>query len=214
MDAIVLDHVSKTLKGRRVLDDVCLSLAPGGIYGFFGRNASGKTMLLRAVAGLIHVDAGEVTVFGRRVHKDIEYPPDMGLVIENIGLWGSLTALENLRLLADIRRVASEKDIRAALRRVGLAPEDRRKYRAFSMGMRQKLALAQAVMEKPRLLLLDEPTNGLDDEAVTLFRALSAEEKARGATILIATHQKEDVLDLCDRAFSIGEGRCREREVG
>lgn len=210
MDSIQVNHVDKSLKGRKVLDDVCITLARGGIYGFFGRNASGKTMLLRAVSGLIHVDAGEIVVFGERVHKDVEYPSGMGLVIENVGLWGNLTAMENLRLLADIRRIISDKDICASLRRVGLNPEDKRKYGAFSMGMRQKLALAQAVMENPGLLILDEPTNGLDDEAVSLFRMMIAEEKAKGTTCLIATHQKEDVLDLCDRTFSIRDGRCLE----
>lgn len=212
MDSIVLANVTKTLKGNRVLDGVSLTLERGKVYGFFGRNASGKTMLLRAVSGLIIPDEGSVDVFGQRLHRDIEYPPDMGLVIENVGLWGDLTGLENLTLLADIRRVIGKEEIHAALGRVGLNPKDRRKYRAFSMGMKQKLALAQAIMEHPTLLILDEPTNGLDDESVGLFRTLIAEEQLKGTTCLIATHQKEDIADLCCRQFKMTDGRCDEME--
>jgi len=134
-------------------------------------------MLLRAVSGLIAPDEGYVEVFGRNLTKERAFPESMGIVIENIGLWKHLTARENLRLIADIRGVIGDKEIDEALEAVGLEPDDKRKYKAFSMGMRQKLALAQAIMEKPELLILDEPTNGLDDDAVESFRAVLQQQK-------------------------------------
>ena len=210
MDQIILQNVCKELKGHRVLDHINLTLDKGQICGFFGRNASGKTMLLRAVSGLITIDSGRITVFGKPISEDHSFPDSMGIVIENIGLWKHLTGEENLRLIADIRGQIGREEIRLALQRVGLDPDDKRKYRAYSLGMRQKLALAQAIMEQPDLLLLDEPTNGLDDQAVGLFRQIIREEKERGAACLITTHQKEDIIDLCDRVFKISEGTCTE----
>lgn len=210
MEYIVLKNVNKTIKGRKILNDINLELEKGLIHGFFGRNASGKTMLFRAVAGLITVDSGTVDVFGKRITDDKSFPDSMGIMIENIGLWKSLTGIEALRLIADIKGVIGENEIREALVRVGLDPDDKRKYKAYSMGMRQKLVLAQAIMEKPELLILDEPTNGFDEEAVELFQKIILEEKQRGATCLIATHQKEDVKDLCDKVYNIKDGCCAE----
>jgi ABC-2 type transport system ATP-binding protein len=211
-DHIRLEHVSKTLKGRRVLNDIDFTLERGRTYVFFGRNASGKTMLLRAVAGLLCPDAGRVVVFGQRVSEDRIFPANMGIIIETIGLWKHLTGFDNLALIAGIRNVATPEDIRTALVRVGLDPEDKRKYRAFSMGMRQKLALAQAIMEKPELLILDEPTNGLDEESVERFRALLTEERRRGVTCLLATHQMDDVRGLYDGVYRLKDGACLPEE--
>lgn len=210
MENIILKNVNKTIKGRQILNDINLELEKGLIHGFFGRNASGKTMLFRAIAGLITVNSGTVDVFGKRITDDKSFPESMGIMIENIGLWKSLTGFETLRLIADIRGVIGENEIREALTRVGLDPDDKRKYKAYSMGMRQKLVLAQAIMEKPELLILDEPTNGFDEQAVELFQKIILEEKQRGATCLIATHQKEDIKDLCDKVYNIKDGRCTE----
>lgn len=210
MNKIIVKDIVKTLKGKTVLNHVNLELEKGLVHGFFGRNGSGKTMLLRAVSGLIAPDEGYVEVFGKNLTKERAFPESMGIVIENIGLWKHLTARENLRLIADIRGVIDDKEIDEALEAVGLEPDDKRKYKAFSMGMRQKLALAQAIMEKPELLILDEPTNGLDDDAVESFRAVLQQQKQRGATCLIATHQKEDVKDLCDKVYHVRDGRCAE----
>lgn len=210
MEYIILKNVNKTIKGKRILDDINLELEKGLIHGFFGRNASGKTMLFRAVAGLITVDSGTVDIFGKRITDDKSFPDSMGIMIENIGLWKNLTGVETLRLIADIKGVIGENEIREALERVGLDPDDKRKYKAYSMGMRQKLVLAQAIMEKPELLILDEPTNGFDEQAVELFQKIILEEKQRGATCLIATHQKEDVKDLCDKVYNIKDGCCVE----
>lgn len=209
---IILKDVSKKIREKTILDQINLALDAGGIYGFFGRNGSGKTMLLRAIAGLIRVE-GSVAVFGKQISRDGSFPDSVGLVIEHPDMWGQMNAVENLKLLAEIKNEIGEKEIREALERVGLDPDDKRKVRTYSMGMKQKLAIAQAIMEKPELLLLDEPTNGLDDDAVEHVRRILCEEKSRGCTILITTHQKEDVVDLCDRTFRISEGKCQETEV-
>lgn len=209
---IILEGVQKTLKRRRVLKDINLQLEQGKVYGFFGRNASGKSMLFRAISGLIVPDAGKVTVFGTCISEKRLFPEDMGLVIENVTFWKSLTGMENLRLVASIRQKATEDDLKEALERVGLDPADKRKYRAYSLGMRQKLALAQAIMEHPKLLILDEPTNGLDEDTIVLFQKMIAEEKAKGTTCLIATHQKEDIISLCDECYHIKEGVCTKVE--
>ena len=206
---IVLRNVSKKIKGKTVLQHVDLELDAGGVYGFFGRNGSGKTMLLRAIAGLIKV-GGKIIVFGKDLTKDAAFPEKLGLLIEKTELWPQYSAMENLELLAQIRNEIGEEEMQTALERVGLDPEDKRPIRTYSMGMKQKLALAQAIMESPRLLLLDEPTNGLDDDAVELFRRIILQEKERGCTILIATHQKEDIEGLCSRSFRMSEGTCRE----
>ena len=208
-DKIVLRNVTKQIKGKTVLQHVDLELGAGGVYGFFGRNGSGKTMLLRAVAGLIKV-RGKVIIFGKDLSKEAAFPDRLGLLIEKTELWPQYGAMENLELLAQIRGEIGEEEMRTALERVGLDPEDKRPIRTYSMGMKQKLALAQAIMESPHLLLLDEPTNGLDDDAVELFRRIIREEQKRGCTILIATHQKEDIAGLCSRSFRMSEGTCRE----
>ena len=208
-DKIVLRNVTKQIKGKTVLQHVDLELDAGGVYGFFGRNGSGKTMLLRAAAGLIKV-RGKIIVFGKDLSKEAAFPDRLGLLIEKTELWPQYSAMENLELLAQIRNEIGDEEMRTALERVGLDPEDKRPIRTYSMGMKQKLALAQAIMESPRLLLLDEPTNGLDDDAVELFRRIIREEHERGCTILIATHQKEDIAGLCSRSFRMSEGTCRE----
>ena len=208
-EKIILRNVTKQIKGKAVLQHVDLELDAGRVYGFFGRNGSGKTMLLRAIAGLIKV-RGKIIVFGKDLSKEAAFPDKLGLLIEKTELWPQYSAMENLELLAQIRNEIGEEEMRTALERVGLDPEDKRPIRTYSMGMKQKLALAQAIMESPRLLLLDEPTNGLDDDAVELFRTIILQEQERGCTILIATHQKEDVAGLCSRSFRMSEGTCRE----
>lgn len=209
---ILLKDVNKKLAGRLVLRDINLELACGQIYAFTGRNGSGKTMLLRMISGLIFPDTGSVTVFGQDISGKQVFPDSLGLMIENIGLWDHLTGLENLMLLARIKNIIDENGARRALERVGLDPDDTRKYKAFSLGMKQKLAFAQAFMEQPQLLILDEPTNSMDEEAVDIFRAIIREEKMRGATILISTHQKEDVQGLVDVYYHMKDGSCTLQE--
>lgn len=209
-DQIVLDKVTKAIKGRTVLDQVTLVLDRGGIYGFHGVNGSGKTMLFRAVSGLIKLDGGSVAVFGEHLGKDASFPKSLGIVIESVGLWDEYTGMENLRMLASIKHQAGEEDIRRAIRRVGLDPEDRRTYKKYSLGMKQRLGIAQAIMEKPELLILDEPTNALDEHGQKLVHDLIVEEKRRGATILVASHDRAQLDSLCDRQFKMYEGKLTE----
>lgn len=213
MKQIVLTNVTKTIKGRTVLDHVNLKLDQGGIYGFYGANGSGKTMLLRAVCGLIHPSGGEIEIFGEKLGEDRSYPANLGVIIENAGFWGEYTGLKNLQMLAMIRHSITDDEIKTAIHRVGLDPEDRRTYRKYSLGMKQRLAIAQAIMEHPSLLVLDEPTNALDEDGVALIRGVIREEQERGATVLIASHNKEDIESLCSRRFKMAEGRLRETEA-
>jgi ABC-2 type transport system ATP-binding protein len=207
---IQVNHLSKTIDKRTVLDDVTLSIEKGSITGFVGKNGSGKTMLLRAVGGLIKPTQGEVVVAGQVLGKSISYPPSMGIMIENIGLWNHLTGLECLKLLAGIKNIANLSDIRQAIQRVGLDPDDKRKFGKYSLGMKQRLVIAQAIMEHPDLLILDEPTNALDADGIIQIRRILLEENQRGATILIASHVAEDIAELCGRVYYMYEGRLKD----
>jgi len=207
MMAVEIYHLTKIIRGRTILNDITLELERGKIYGFFGRNASGKTMLFRAICGLIKPTRGEVRVFGKRIGVDVSFPESLGLIIENVGFWEQWTGFQNLKFLASIKNIITDEDIRAAIRRVGLDPDDKRIYGKYSLGMKQRLGIAQAIMEKPQLIVLDEPTNSLDEEGVGLVRNILLEEKERGATILIASHIKEDIDLLCDEKFKVEAGR-------
>ncbi len=199
-------HVSKSIRGKTVLSEVNLRLESGTIYGFVGRNGSGKTVLFRALSGLISLSSGEVNLDGKVLRRDFDVLPNLGITLETTGLYPSYTGVENLAYLAGIRNRIGMRAIRRAIQRVGLDPEDKRTYRKYSMGMKQRLALAQAVMERPDIIMLDEPTNGLDEDGVDMIRQLILEEKARGAMILVASHNKEDIQILADRVFRISAG--------
>ena len=185
-EVINIENATKVIKDRTVLDGISLELPRGGVYGFMGINGSGKTMLFRAVAGLIHLSSGSISVFGRRIGKDCDFPPNLGLSLDSTGFWEDQSALWNLAFLASIRGEVGEPTARDALRRVGLDPDDARKVSAFSMGMRQRLSIAQAVMEMPELLILDEPTNALDADGIGMVARLISEERARGCTVLVS----------------------------
>lgn len=200
-------NYTKTIKGNIILDDINLKLERGKIYGVVGRNGSGKTMLFRAISGLIKPTKGSVLIDGKELFKDMDFPESCGITIESPGFWSNQTAKENLLNLASIKNIIGIKDIERALIRVGLDPNDNRKINKYSMGMKQKLALAQAFMEKPDIILLDEPTNALDDESVNNIRTILKEEKARGACILIASHNKEDIELLADDCLKIVGGK-------
>lgn len=210
MDKIIIKNATRDIKGVRVLDNINLELDRGGIYGFIGSNGSGKTMLFRAICGLIKLTEGEIEVFSKKIRQDVSFPESLGVIIESIGFWDEYTGFENLYLLSRIKRVIGKKEIRETLTRVGLNPKDKRTYKKYSLGMKQRLGIAEAIMEKPELLVLDEPTNALDDEGVETVRNILFEEKERGATILIASHNKEDISILCDRIFKMTEGRLKE----
>ena len=207
---LTVKNVTKRIRGKMILDDVSMHLSGGNVYGIVGRNGSGKTMLLRALAGLIRTDEGEIWYQDQLLHKDMDVPPSLGIIIENAGLYPEFTGMKNLRLLAAINKTVGDKEIREAMERVGLDSEDKRTYRKYSLGMKQRLLIAQAIMEKPEVLLLDEPANGLDEEAVDLMRRIVEEERKRGALILLASHSKEDIGLLADTVYRMEAGRLRE----
>lgn len=204
------EKVCKTIRGTAILQDVDLELESGTIYGFVGRNGSGKTMLFRALSGLMGLTSGTVTLDGRQLHKDFSVLPGLGIVLEDVGLYPNLTGIENLRYLAKFTGAVGTEEIQDAIQRVGLNPDDKRSYRKYSLGMKQRLAIAQAIMERPNVIMLDEPTNGLDDDGVKKIRNLILEEKVRGAIILLASHNQDDIRILCDRLFCIKSGRLEE----
>ena len=210
MDTISISHATKLIQKRVVLDDVNVELDRGGIYSFSGINGSGKSMLFKAIAGLVHLTSGSISVFGRTVGVDCSFPPDMGIVM-SAALWDEYTAVENLELIASIRGVISRKGIERALRRVGLDPNDRRIYKQFSLGMKQRLELAQAIMEGPSLLLLDEPSNALDSHGLELLCCIIREEHERGATVLLAAHNTPELTELSSRQVEMYEGKLTEK---
>lgn len=202
--------VTKIIKGRTVLSHIDLSLDGGNVYCFIGPNGSGKTMLFRALSGLMSVTSGTVSLDGRILKRDFPVLPNLGILLENVSLYPDLTGYGNLEYLAGFRKKAMKEDIEAALGRVGLDPADKRKYGKYSMGMKQRLAIAQAVMEKPDILMLDEPTNSLDQRSVEAVRRLIREEKARGALILLASHNPDDIRLLADRVYRMENGTVRK----
>ena len=208
MSYIEIINMSKKIKKRNVLENITVSFEKGKIYGLYGRNGSGKTMLLRAVAGLIRPSEGEIFVDGKQLHKDISFPPSVGVIIEHTSLLPQFDAYTNLKNLSKIKKVASDEDIDMALKEVGLSGE-KKKVREYSLGMRQKLAIALAIFEKPELLLLDEPTNGLDEESVKKLKQLLIKEKNRNAVIILASHNKEDLENLSDEMIYMDMGRIK-----
>lgn len=207
MSSIILKNVNKSIKGMPILQDINLNLEEGKIYGFIGVNGSGKSMLFRAISGLIKIDSGSIVVFGEKIGKDVSFPSNLGILIDEGGFWNDLTAFENLKNLAAIKQKVDNDTIRKTIERVGLNPDDKRTYRKFSLGMKQRLSIAQAIMESPNLLILDEPTNALDADGIELIYNILIEEKNKGTTILIASHNKEDIDNLSDKVFELYEGK-------
>ena len=164
-------------------------------------------MLFRALSGLMRIDSGRITINGQVLHKDINVPPSIGLIIENAGLFNEFSGLKNLKLLADINKKISNTEITKAISDVGLDPNDKRPVRKYSLGMKQRLIIAQAIMESPDIIMLDEPTNALDESGVKLIRDIILREKERGALVLIASHNKEDIEILADRVYYMDGGK-------
>lgn len=204
---IIAENIVKTIKKRIILDNINLELESSNIYGFVGRNGCGKTMLFRALSGLMHIDSGRITIDGKVLHKDINVPPSIGLIIENAGLYNEFSGFKNLKLLADINKKISDIEITKAISEVGLDPNDKRPVRKYSLGMKQRLIIAQTIMESPDIIMLDEPTNALDESGVKLIRDIILREKERGALVLIASHNKEDIEILADRVYYMDGGK-------
>lgn len=207
---LIADNISKKIGKKEILKNVSIQLENGNVYGFVGRNGSGKTMLFRALSGLMTISSGRILLDDKELHKDMRVLNNMGILIENAGLYPELTGFENLKLLAKLNKKIDDEQIKAAIRRVGLDPDDKRTFKKYSLGMKQRIVIAQAIMESPDILMLDEPTNALDEEGVELVRKIIKEEKERGAMILIASHNKEDIEILADKVFFISNGVLKE----
>lgn len=204
---ITVNNVSKKFGPTTVLDKVNLSLKSGNVYGFQGINGSGKTMLMRMIAGLIHPTEGEVSVDGKLLHGQNSFPESMGLLIENPAFLGGYTGYQNLEMLASINRKIGKEEIQDSLTRVGLDPDDKKKYRKYSLGMKQRLGIACAIMEKPDLIILDEPLNSLDENGIEMVLSIIRDEKERGALIIMACHDYETLTAMTDEIFRIVAGK-------
>lgn len=204
---LIVKKINKSLRGKIILSDVSLNLKSGHIYGFVGKNGSGKTMLLRGLSGLIKLDSGSIAWDEKFLHKDFAVLPSLGIIIENAGLYPNFTGMENLTYLANLTKRVGRKEIIEAISRVGLDPYEKKVYAKYSLGMKQRLAIAQAIMEKPDVIMLDEPTNALDEAGVEEIRQIILEEKERGALILIASHNKEDIKLLTDELYRVENGK-------
>lgn len=209
---LIVSNVNKTIKGKSILSDVNLCLENGRIYGFVGRNGSGKTMLFRALSGLMKTDSGSIVWDGKTLHKDMAVLPGLGIILENAGLFPDLTGIQNLTCLAGLNKKIGQEEIRCAISRVGLDPHDKRTYGKYSLGMKQRLVIAQAIMEKPDIIMLDEPTNALDETGVEEIRRVILEERERGALILVASHNKEDIHILSEESYQVDNGRVIKQE--
>ena len=203
---IEVQNVVKRFRDQVVLKNVSISFEKGQIHGIVGRNGSGKTVLFKCICGLMHPEEGVIRVNGKRVGRDVDMPEDIGAIIEAPGFLPNYSGYKNLRFLANIRRKIGKEEILNVLRTVGLDPESRKHVGKYSLGMRQRLGIAQAIMEDPEILMLDEPMNGLDNAGVQAIRALLLELKAQGKTILLASHNHEDIAALCDTVHEMDGG--------
>ena len=203
---IEVKNLNLTIKKQKILENVSLSCEEGRIYGLVGRNGSGKTMLMKCICGFIRPDEGEIDVLGKRIGKDCDFAPDTGIIIETPGFIGHYSGFKNLKLLAAIKKKIDDDRIREIMEFVGLDPKVKKSVRKYSLGMRQRLGLAQAIMEDSKVLILDEPMNGLDKEGVEDMRKYLLKLREEGKTILIASHSSEDIAVLCDRTYEMEKG--------
>ena len=204
---IKISHVSKTIKNNPVIKDISMELQSGAVYGFKGINGSGKTMLMRLISGLIRPSQGEISMNGKILGKDISFPNSIGVFLENPAFLDAYSGFNNLKLLASIKSVASDEDIRNTLLRVGLDPDSNKKYKKYSLGMKQRLGIAAAIMEKPEIVILDEPTNSLDEDGLDLVKHIVRNEKERGALVVVSCHDEEILKGMSDEVFLLEQGR-------
>lgn len=210
---IRVEALSKKLKGRMVLDGISLEMNSGKVYGFRGTNGSGKTMLMRAIAGLIIPTSGRVIIDDRIICKDIDFAQNMGLMIENPAFVNNYTGYENLKLIADIKKLVGDAEIRSCLERVGLDPDDKRTFKKYSLGMKQKLGIACAILENPKLLILDEPFNALDEAGCQVVRDIIADYKKKGGLVIVSCHDRAQLDNLADVIFELYEGKLMGEKI-
>ena len=211
-DVIVIDKLTKSFKGKTVLEDVNMRLQEGGIYGIVGDNGSGKTVLLKLICGFMKPDSGTVTVNGKVIGKDADFPENSGIIIEAPGFLPNYSGMKNLEYLASIRGKIGKEQIESAMKTVGLDPSSKLRVGKYSLGMKQRLGIAQAIMEDQQLLILDEPMNALDKDAVKEMRRLFLSFKASGKTMLIVSHNEGDISTLCDEVYEFDGAKIKNRE--
>lgn len=205
-NVITVKNATKKFRETVVLDNISVDFEKGKVHGLIGRNGSGKTMLMKCICGLVPLTSGEITVDGKIIGKDTDIPRNVGVIIETPGFIPGYSAYSNLKFLAAINGKIGKKEIRTAIKSVGLDPNDKKRVGKFSLGMKQRLGLAQAIMEDPELLILDEPMNGLDKDGVKDMRKYLLDLKEQGKTILIASHSAEDIEVLCDTVREMDKG--------
>lgn len=210
MNVIEVEKVSKSFSGRKVLDDVSLSVEKGTICGLIGRNGSGKTVLMKCICGFLIPEQGTIKLRGKTLDDKENSVGNMGIILETPGFLEQETAFNNLLYLAKLNGVIGKNKVRKAIKKVGLNPDDKKKVKKYSMGMRQRLGIAQAIMEDPDIILLDEPMNSLDEQGVELMRELFLQLKREEKTILIASHDMEDIHYLCDTVYRMTDGKLKQ----
>ena len=204
---------SKKIKKEIILDNINLKMHSGKVYGLQGKNGSGKTMIMRAICGLIHATKGEVIIDNMVIGKDISFPPSVGAIIENPGFVDNFSGISNLSSIAMIKKIATIDNIKEQMNRIGLNPEEKKSYKKYSLGMKQKLGIVSAYMENPDLIILDEPTNALDEESIEVLRNILVEEKNRGALIIISCHDSQELTRLTDEIYVIEKGKVKEHKI-
>ncbi len=203
---IKIKNLSLTIKKTEILKKINISFEKGKIHGLVGRNGSGKTMLMKCICGFIKPTDGEIIVNEKRIGKDCDFPDSVGIIIETPGFIPYYSGYKNLKLLSDLNKKIGKDQIKSAMKQVGLDPDLKRHVKKYSLGMRQRLGLAQAIMENPNILILDEPMNGLDKDGVDDMRKYLLNLKKQGKTIIIASHSTEDIKILCDTVCEMDKG--------
>lgn len=211
MEIIKLENVSLKIKKDVILDKINVNFEKGKIHGLIGRNGSGKTMLMKCICGFVKVTSGQVIVDNKIIGKDCDFPNNIGVIIETPGFIPYYSGFRNLKLLAKINNKITDDDIKRAMESVGLNPILKRAVGKYSLGMRQRLGLAQAIMENPEILILDEPMNGLDKEGVQDMRKYLIELRKQGKTIILASHSSEDISVLCDTVNEMDKGKIKKK---
>ncbi|MDE7334208.1 MAG: ATP-binding cassette domain-containing protein [Lachnospiraceae bacterium] len=212
MESIIkVDNVTKKFGADTVLSNISIEFAKGKIYGIIGRNGSGKTVLFKTMIGFLKPTSGRVIVDGKEIGKDMDFADNIGIIIETPGFLSRFNGYKNLEYLASIRNTIKKKQIQESMERVGLDPKSKKKVGKYSLGMRQRLAIAQAIMENPDILILDEPMNGLDNQGVEDIRKILLDLRNEGKTVILASHNKEDIEVLCDEVYEMDQSHIYKR---
>lgn len=207
---IKIEHLNLTLSKQEILKDISLCLEPGKIYGVVGKNGSGKSMLFKCICGFIKPQSGTIEVKGKQIGKDRDFPENTGILIESPGFIPYYSGYKNLKLLADLKENCGKEQIEKYMRLLGLDPSMKKIVKKYSLGMKQRLGIAQAVMEEPEIIIMDEPMNALDKEGIEEMRTFFKSLREKGSTILLTSHNFEDIQLLCDRVYEMNHGEMTE----